>query len=235
MEAVYDYCRHLLHEGKFGDVATVEQFIDDAELSVVQHELLKTSTIKLIPELAEMVNAIERYCTGDGCGLRRGGYVDEVLSELFTKNVSKLKQYHKNDADCKINGVPLSLKVSTSTTGTSFALSWSKNTTVDNTNNFLSHVMVIIAHSSQWYKNKEGYCDTIHSGIYLISKRWCKDNIVLGKNNKSDKFVSKESVYRMLRASKHFIPMPEPKGTLEFNLLKAFCQESETEHTAQSS
>ena len=202
----------------------VDTEVDDeefAELSDVHRELLKDSNTELISGLAEMVNATERHCTGDGCGLRRGGYVDEVVSELF-KLLRDFKQYHKNDADCKINGVPFSLKTSTSTTGTSFALSWSKNTTVDNTNNFLSHVMVIMAHSSQWYKKRAGYCDTIHSGIYLISRGWCRDNIVLGKNNKTDKLVSRESVYRMLRASKHFIPMPEPKGALEFNILNAF-------------
>ena len=233
MEAIYALCKQLLEEGtqlkdcKFGRRSDIMRFLENAELCKIKDGLdhLKSAN------LTEMVNAIKRYCTGDGCGLRIGGYVDDMVTELFTHTVPNFEPYHKSDADCKINGIPLSLKTCTNPKGTSFALSWSKNKTIDMSNNFSAHIMVIVAQSGRWWKKAE----VVNAGIYLISNTWCKKHITLTKNNKSDKIVSKKEVYKMLRASKHFIPMPEPKGTLKFNILKAFCQESETEHTAQSS
>ena len=226
MDSIYAKSRELLASGSFNTKDVVD-FVDYAELFKVKYIIEKYIPTE---DLSGMINAIKSYCVGDGCGLRIGGYVDDLVTELFRQSTHKFESYHSNDADCKIGGVPLSLKTCTNPAGTTFALSWSKNKTTDMSNNFSSHIMVIVSKSGQWWKSE----DEIKAGIYLISKNWCKYNITLSSNNKSNKIISRREVYKMLRNAVHFIPLQESKHAYKFNILKAFHRESETEHTALS-
>jgi len=47
----------------------------------------------------------------------------------------------------------------------------------------------------QWWKNKNGYTDVIKSGFYIIDKNFCKKNIKLTSNNKSDSVIETKYIY----------------------------------------
>ena len=87
--------------------------------------------------------------------------------------------------------------------------------------------------TEQWWKTKplkvktddDYYKDIIKSGFYIVDKEFCKDNIKLTSNNKSNSIVEEIYVYKMLKRSielKTFIEIPNPNIELEFDILKAF-------------
>ena len=77
--------------------------------------------------------------------------------------------------------------------------------------------MILISCSGDWWKNKH-----VKAGIYLIDKNWCKANIKLGTNNKTDKLITKNEVFKMLENASFFTEIPEPASSLKFNILDAF-------------
>ena len=197
------------------------------ELETV-HKILHTNLD--FQSLSNMIHSVKQHCVGDGCGLKSGTYIDDVISEYFSQNLVSYQPFFSKEADMKICNIPLSLKSCTSTKGTQFALNWSKNKEVD-TNNFIYHVMILVSCSGNWWKNKP-----VKAGIYLIDKNWCKANVQLGANKKTDKLISKNEVYKMLENASFFTEIPEPNKTIKFNILKAFSdQASEIEHTSESS
>ena len=83
--------------------------------------------------------------------------------------------------------------------------------------------MILVSRGGQWWKQKEGFNEYIKSGIYLIDRYYCKDNIDLTTNNKTDKLISKKEVYHMIQNSQHYVEMPSPQPDRpSFDILKAF-------------
>ncbi len=198
-----------------------ERVLASKELETVKNVLEKGLDLQ---DLSNKIDAIKACCVGDGCGLKTGTYVDDLITAFFKKNLVSYREYHKGEADLKICDVPLSLKTCTNEKGTQFALNWSKNETKsDPTLDFDTHIMILVSRGGQWWKQKEGFNRYIKSGIYLIDRYYCKDNIDLTANNKTDKLISKKEVYHMIQYSQHYVEMPPPQPDRpSFDILKAF-------------
>jgi len=173
-----------------------------------------------LQELSNMIHSIKNHCTGDGCGLKSGIYIDDVISEYFKQNIVSYKPFFSKEADMKICDIPLSLKSCTNPKGTQFALNWSKNKEV-NTENFIYHTMILVSCSGLWWKNK-----SVKAGIYFVDKHWCRKNIKLSSNNKTDKLISKPEVYKMIQNSSFFVPIPPPSKVLKFSILRSFAAQT---------
>ena len=194
-----------------------EQFVADRELGTIL-EIMKTQLDR--QELSNKIKAIKTFCVGDGCGLKTGTYVDDLVTAFFkTQLAASYSEHHIGEADMKICNVPLSLKTCTNPTGTQFALNWSKNKTQgDETKNFETHIMIIVSENGHWWKRDE----PVKAGIYLVDRFYCKDNIVLSSNNKTDKLITKRDVYKMVTSTKHFLELPDPNESIRFCILDAF-------------
>lgn len=198
-----------------------ERLLANKELDAVRNILEKGLNLQ---DLSNKIDAIKAYCVGDGCGLKTGTYVDDLITAFFKKHIISYQEYHKGEADMKICNVPLSLKTCTNDKGTQFALNWSKNETQpDHSLNFDTHIMMIVSRGGHWWKQKPGFNKYIKPGIYLIDRYYCKDNIDLKSNNKTDKLISKIEVYNMIKNSQHYIELPVPQECRpSFDILKAF-------------
>ena len=73
--------------------------------------------------------------------------------------------------------------------------------------------------------NSIEYNQVIPSGIFLVDKEFCKKNILLGSNNKTNTLIDQKSLYHMLYESLRqnlYIEIPKPNKTMEFDILNAF-------------
>jgi hypothetical protein len=181
-----------------------------------------------VQDLSNKIDAIKSYCVGDGCGLKTGTYVDDLVTAYFKKYLMSFDEHHVGEADMKICNIPLSLKTCTNKHGTTFALNWSKNGENSVVKpNFDTHIMIIVSHGGHWWKRKEGYNEYVHAGIYLIDRYYCQDNITLESNNKTDKLISKRNVYKMIMNSTFYVKLPTPQTSRpSFNILNAFDTDS---------
>ena len=218
--------RHLEATGQvlpetYEHLKQYERLLAAKELDTVKNILKNGLDLQ---DLSNKIDAIKACCVGDGCGLKTGTYVDDLITAFFKKHLVSYQEYHKGEADLKICDVPLSLKTCTSDKGTQFALNWSKNKTEsDPSSNFDTHIMIIVSRGGHWWKQKEGLNEYIKPGIYLVDRYYCKDNIDLKSNNKTDKLISKKEVYQMIVNSQHYVEIPAPQENRpSFDILKAF-------------
>ena len=185
-----------------------------------------------LQELSNMLDAITKYCKGDGSGLSAGTMRDMVISEYLKKKSRQFTECHTGECDMKINDIPISLK--TITGKSEIALDWSKNPTIGEREYFTCGIMIINLKQEQWWKNtpklkkskiKITYNHAIPAGIYLIDKQFCKYNIKLSSNNKTNTLIDNQHLYIMIKRSislNLFTPLPSPNKELRFNILNAF-------------
>lgn len=208
-------------------------------------------------DLQTIVNysrSISTVCKGDGAGLTGGVMNDMMLCSFFKQKLPEFSEYHKREADMKIKEVPFSFKKISGPSG--LALDWSKNTNNDDERRcakraskrakvsarkdkvarekFSCPIMILNLKSAQWWKKGPmkpvgniTYTDTIPAGIYLVDNRYCKRNIKLSSNNKTNALINQQGVYLMLKRSmalKLFIALPTPNMELTFDILKAFSE-----------
>lgn len=137
----------------------------------------------------------------------------------------------------KICNIPISLK---KINGKSIvALDWSKNNIRSDKEYFTNNNMIVNLKTARWWKNKylnvkdcndeqdTVYNSVIYSGIYIIDKNFCKKNVVLQSNNKTDTLIKSQDLYRMIKdsiANNMYINIPEPDREIEFNILHAFSE-----------
>tara|TARA_B100000902_G_C27310367_1_gene918043 strand:- start:2636 stop:3457 length:822 start_codon:yes stop_codon:yes gene_type:complete len=185
-----------------------------------------------IQEIFDKTTAVNNKSKGDGCGLKGGSDVDDFLCQIFKENLGDLfKEEHKHESDFKLNNTSLSLKKIKNKAN--IGLNWSKNKKNKNKKNkkeilikhFNVHIMIVILEDKQWWKtnpkkfdiskinkNKNFWNSTIKKGIYLIDKEFCRKNIEITDNNKTNKVIEHPYVYSMLKRSLEidtFIPFPE--------------------------
>jgi hypothetical protein len=203
------------------------------EFRRVLSHLNEKLTPEILQDISNKCNAITRDCKGDGAGLTGGGLIDKLLSSFFQKELSEYSDTHEGESDITVCGIPLSIK---KITGPSeLALDWSKNAeTSKKREHFSCHIMIINLNGAQWWKQgpkiplsslKITYNDTMPSGIYLIDRNFCKIQLTLSTNNKTNTLIKKEYVYIMMKRSlalKSFIRLPPPNKVLVFDILNAF-------------
>jgi hypothetical protein len=182
---------------------------------------------ELTPHLQDISNkchAIQHACQGDGAGLTGGILVDMFLSQVLREIVSSYESFHHGENDMKIAGVSLSQKKINGKS--TIALDWSKNPqTTTPRDHFTSDILIVNLKTEQWWKKNKTRNEIIPMGIYLVDKTFCKENIVLTSNNKTNTLIETYQLYRMLQRSqqqKWFLELPSPNQQLQFNLNKCF-------------
>jgi len=177
-------------------------------------------------DLSNYMNSITKKLKGDGAGLSSGLFIDMLLCEFLSNKLDKCEEYHNGECDIKINDINFSLK---KINGKSLlALDWSKNNNENTTKDIFTHNIILInTKTCQWWKKKSNidYTKTIKSGIYIINKDYCKENIKLSSNNKSNSIITHQNVYKMINnsiESSTYIEIPEPNKELKFSLIKCF-------------
>lgn len=186
-----------------------------------------------LQEFSNQLHTLNNVYKGDGAGLSSGTLIDKFSCEYYKNNLDCFTEYHKGESDLKLFNIPLSLK---KITGCSeIALNWSKNATQNKKPHFTSDFMIINLQTEQWWKsgprkNKDKkiiYNKTIPSGIYLIDKDFCKNNINLSKtyHNKSNSTINKPNLYKMLYYSIEnnlFIKLPDKNKDLKYSIINGF-------------
>lgn len=179
----------------------------------------------LLQDLSNKCYSINSKCKGDGCGLTSGILIDMLITEYFRHNISQYENEHDGECDMKICNMPLSLKKINGKS--SMALDWSKNKNTTDKEYFNCHMIIINLKTEQWWKNKSKiqYTDIIPAGIYFVDKKYCKRNVTLGCNNKTNALIDSKQLYMMLKHSmnqKLCIKMPSSNKQIEFNIMNAF-------------
>ena len=92
--------------------------------------------------------------------------------------------------------------------------------------------MIINIKTDQWWKTAPAdendtkfFSSSIKAGIYFVPKTYCKSNVCLSSNNKTNSLIDSKPLYKMLKESIRdnlVIEFPTifPKQT--FDILKAF-------------
>lgn len=182
--------------------------------------------------LSNYMYCITTKLKGDGSGLSSGTFIDMLICEFLESKLNKCEEYHNGECDIKINDELFSLK---KINGKSIlALDWSKNDTYNKKEIFTHNIILINTKTSQWWKNSPkdintddntDYSKIINSAIYIINRDYCKKNIKLSSNNKSNSIINTQYVYKMICNSieqKTYIELPEKNKELKFSLLKCF-------------
>jgi len=218
---------------------------DEKELSdtiLNNDSYIINSTIKYINKylddvekqnLSNYMYCITNKLKGDGAGLSSGTFIDMLICEFFSNKLKKCEEYHNGECDIKINGEEFSLKKINGKS--SLALDWSKNNENSIKKEFFTHNIILInTKTSQWWKknpkninidDKTNYTREIKPAIYIINKNYCKKNIKLSSNNKSNSIINEQYVYKIICKSiddKTYIELPEKNKEFKFNLLKCF-------------
>ena len=194
---------------------------------------LKTSLTNTdLQELSNKCYSINNICKGDGGGLSGGCLIDMFISKFFETKLKEYTEYRNGEADMKICNIPLSQKKINGKS--TIALDWSKNNSPCKKEYFTNNILIINLKTEQWWKaapkDKQDdiiYNDTINAGIYIINKNYCKNNIKLSSNNKTNTLINNESLYRMIKNSitdNLYIEIPAPTKDIEFNILNAFLE-----------
>jgi hypothetical protein len=192
-------------------------------------------TPELLEEFVSKLYAIRDAFTGDGAGLS-GGTVTDMFSVAFlSANITGFVGHRSGEGDCKINDHPFSLKKING--DSTIALDWSKNGENSKKRERFNKDMIIInLKTKQWWKKgpvkatadekaSGFYTKTIKAGIYFISHTYCKSNICLTSNNKTDTLIENVPLYKMLMQSitnNMVIELPTEVPVSNFNILNAF-------------
>ena len=183
--------------------------------------------------LSNYMNSITKKLKGAGAGLSSGLFIDMLLCEFLSNKLNKCEEYHNGECDIKINDIDFSLK---KINGKSLlALDWSKNNNENTTKDIFTHNIILInTKTCQWWKKNPNninikddikYTKTIKSALYIINKDYCKENIKLSSNNKSNSIITPQNVYKMINnsiISGSYIEIPEPNKELKFSLINCF-------------
>lgn len=179
-----------------------------------------------LEEIQHRIHAIRSIFVGSpGAGLSTGSLVDTFLVEYLSRVLHEFNVFHEGEADGKCRDIPFSLKTICGSTGSDLALSWSKNPGESTRETFTCPICILVLNTSNWWKKLPGYSECIHSGFYFVDPQWCKDNVTLSSNNKTNTLICKKDVYKMIqyaKASGTFIPFPNTPQTCKFDILSAF-------------
>ena len=135
---------------------------------------------------------------------------------MLTENSNSIKPFHLGEADFCIDGEKVSFKKINGAGG--LALDWSKNPTDIGRERFVHPIIILQLDNSKWWKTspksnlKKGikYNSVVKAGLYCVDNNWCKQNITLSSNNKTDSLIKKQDVYHMIQKSisdKTYIPL----------------------------
>lgn len=208
--------------------------MDDQLINVFT--VMKTHlTHNVLTELASKLYAIRTEFVGDGAGLSGGILADKFVVKFISNIVPEFEEFYCGESDCKIRGHPLSIKKINGKS--TIALDWSKNgEDSKKRERFDTDMMIINLKTGKWWKSypasaspheiETGFFSApMRAGIYFISKTFCKSNICLSSNNKTNSLIESVQLYKMLTYSVEngmVIDFPSSYPASKFNILKAF-------------
>jgi hypothetical protein len=209
-----------------------EEIIFDKEINVIPKHLCDIleyfeRNSEIILECFEKSHIINSHISGklgrQGGGLSSAVFVDMFVTDFLEEELGEFKTYRQGEADCMILDNPLSFKkICPKKSDPSIALDWSKNKEKSEKEYFTDDIMIFSFKSlkSKLFKND------IPTGIYLIPKDFCKKNITLKENNKTNSLIDKKSLMKMMDESfkkKLFLPIHIPSNPRwTWNISKGF-------------
>ena len=209
---------------------------DSNTTSIIFNELKKYLTHDVLCDMLAKMNAVSDVLKGDsGSGLSGGMLIDMFLTEYLTNIIKSYEACHKGESDCKILNIPISIKKINGKS--TIALDWSKNgDDSKKRERFETDIMIINLKSCQWWKTEpqgatqeekdsKYYSTTIKAGIYIISHKYCKNNVTLSSNNKTNSLIDTKQLYNMLKESireNMVLEFPTEFPTYKFKILNAF-------------
>jgi len=197
--------------------------------------LKKNLTPELLTEIIGKLVGIRDAFTGDGAGLSGGTVSDMFITAFLSDKIAGFQSHHSREGDCKINEHTFSLKKINGKS--TIALDWSKNgENSSERERFNTDIIIINLKTEKWWKNGPVnatadenavgfYTKTVKAGIYFISQTYCKSNICLSSNNKTDTLIETIPLYKMLMQSisdNMVIEFPTEFPIIPFNILNAF-------------
>jgi len=212
------------------EIATTE-----STLYEIHKHLAASLTPALLAEFMGQLAAIKNEFKGDGAGLSGGILADKLAMAFLSKHVKTFEEHHKAESDCKILAHPLSLKKING--NSTIALSWSKNGEgAKKRDTFVTDIIILNLLTETWWKTapkgataeeraSKFFNATLPAGIYLVSSEFCKTNVCLSSNNKTDTLIEAIPLYKMLKHAldeKLFLPFPTVAPAYQFDILRAF-------------
>jgi hypothetical protein len=204
-------------------------------LNTVVEYMKSVLTNEILQELISKLNAIRIAFTGDGAGLSGGILADKFVVEFFSSRIGGFIAHHIGESDCKIIEHPISMKKIHGKS--TIALDWSKNgENSKERERFCTDIMIINLKTEQWWKTapvsanqneieSNLFSKIIKAGIYFIPNSYCRTNINLKSNNKTNSLIESIQLYKMLLHSieeKMVIEFPSEFPLSTFNILRAF-------------
>lgn len=192
-------------------------------------------TPEILQELLSKLHAIRAEFTGDGAGLSGGTLSDKFIVAFLPTKIPGFEEYHVGESDCKVLDYPLSLKKINGKS--SIALNWSKNgDDAKQRERFETDMMIVNLKTEQWWKSapkgtlpdeivSNFFSTPIKAGIYFVSHNYCKANVCLASNNKTNSLIETIPLYKMLKqsiAENMVIEFPNDFPVTRFNILSAF-------------
>ena len=217
------------NEGMYMETTTPTA-ITSYDQCVQLRTLFQTISLNMIAEIQNRILAIQIALAGcPGAGLSSGTLVDLFINEYLKKILPTFVEFHTGEADGKCGDIIFSLKFVGCKKGSSLALDWSKNPSESSRERFTCPICIIILHTGKWWtrKNLSEYTDTVHSGLYFVDPSYCKENITLSSNNKTNTLITREQVYKMVQHAKtsgNHIPFPDEPVSCRFIISNAFVQ-----------
>lgn len=187
-------------------------------------------TLEKRQQILSYCNTIQDKLKGDGCGLTGGSLIDMIITEYFKQTIKGFEEFHSSESDFRINNIDFSFKkVKGKST---IALNWSKNGDKYNKKCFTTNIIILNLKDGKWWSTQPrdavanvDYTKNIDVGLYFIDSIFCKTNICVGKNNKTNTLIDSKNLYLMLLHSVRsslFIPFPDTSKRMNFNILHAF-------------
>lgn len=168
--------------------------VDQGTLSSLIFLLKSKLCDQVLFDFTRGIISIQKRCKGDGAGLTSGVITDMFINDFFHKVFKdQYQESHVGECDLILNGIPISLK---KIKGKSIiALDWSKNNSDSQRERFTHPIMILNTKTMKWKRN------ILESGIYLVDHNYCKQNIELSKNNKTDSLITSDYLQKMLEYS----------------------------------
>ncbi len=213
----------------------MESHTNSASLNDIYLHLKTHLTPDILKGFVDKLNAVRNAFKGDGAGLSGGILSDKLTIDYLSLYVPEFREHHVGESDCAIKDCALSLKKINGKS--TIALDWSKNPDESKKREkFENHILILNLCTEQWWKTapkdaspEERECNyfttAMPAGIYLVPASYCKDNVCLKSNNKTDTLIESIPLYKMLKHSMEqglFIEFPKSDSEVKFNILSAF-------------
>jgi hypothetical protein len=202
LSTYYDYIIDKIYKFTQKIVGYMNDIVISASMKKINKFMDKNNKDRLI----NMVNIIQKHFEHkDGCGLTSGSIIDSIFCEYLHKiSNGEIKECHKDESDILIEKFPFSFKKIDKKA--SIALDWSKNINFSKKSYFNYNIIILVLKNHQWWKRQPrdkhrydiDYTQVIKSGLYIVDRLYCINNVKFSSNNKTNTLIDPQYVYEIL-------------------------------------